>query len=354
MHLQGLKNDDQHKKKVIGDGMKSPIVFLALPFFLALVAGAIDNSSPELNLSTINDSGKTGLLSDSNEPVALAVDYLLSCQNGGGGFGANPGSASDIKDTSLAVIALESADKSLSDMSTNGTDPLRYLLEKNEELDNLSNVEAQVGRYVVAMTSMGQDPRDINGKNYVQILKSYFGPDGAVGKENYIWDDAWVIMGLVACNESQSDEVESALSNLKGLQTASGGWAWNGGSKGEDPDTTGIILCALLNSGEDAASDAVQKGLQYLSSEQNADGGFSSLGSNAATDGWALLAIRAAGQNPLDWTVGSNDPINHLISLQQEDGSIWWKSNSEGMSFEYTANMILALAGGKLPPVIYG
>jgi hypothetical protein len=109
-----------------------------------------------------------------------------------------------------------------------------------------------------------------------------------------------------------------------------------------------------MSGGEDAGSDAVQKSLQYLSSEQNSDGGFSSLGSNAATDGWAILAIRAAGQNPEEWKVGSADPVQHLLSLQQEDGSVWWKSDSEGMSFEWTANAILALTGGDMPPVIYG
>jgi squalene cyclase len=198
------------------------------------------------------------------------------------------------------------------------------------------------------------DPRDINGKNYVQILKSYFRPGGEVGKENYIWDDALVVMALAACNESQSNEVKGALDHLKILQTAKGGWAWNGGANGEDPDTTSIILCAIISGGEERNSDAVKSGLQYLSSEQNADGGFSSLGSNAATDSWAILAIRAACQNPEEWKVGSEDPVRHLLSLQKEDGSIWWKSNSEGMSFEWTADMILALTGGRMPPVIYG
>jgi hypothetical protein len=218
----------------------------------------------------------------------------------------------------------------------------------------MSNVEAQVGRYVVAVTSAGLDPGDINGKDYVQILKGFVHAGGAIGADNYIWDDAWVIMALAACNESRSDEVMGALAHLKALQTAKGGWAWNGGSNDCDADTTCIILCALMSGGEDAGSDAVQKGLQYLSSEQNADGGFSSLGSNAATDGWAILAIRAAGQNPEEWKVGSADPVQHMLSLQQEDGSVWWKSDSQGMSFEWTANAILALTGGDMPPVIYG
>ncbi|MGV8126920.1 MAG: prenyltransferase/squalene oxidase repeat-containing protein [Methanothrix sp.] len=307
-------------------------LILALAFLLAAAAGAVDSSS--------------------DEAVASAVGYLLSCQNQDGGFGADPESESDIKDTSLAAIALAAAGENLSAHAVNGTNPLQYLVSKQEELDNMSNVEAQVGRYVVALACSGRDPGDINGRDYVSILKSYSLPNGELGKENYIWDDAWILMALAACNESGSDEAKGALDHLKGLQTAKGGWGWNGGAKGEDPDTTGIILCALISGGENASSDAVQKALQYLSSEQNADGGFSSLGSNAATDGWAMLAITAAGQNPADWKVGSADPVQHLLGLQQENGAVWWKSDSQGMSFERTANAILALTGGKMPPVI--
>lgn len=312
-----------------GDDMRFMRVLLAPAFLLAIVAGAVDGIVVE-------------------EAVASSVDYLLSCQNDDGGFGARPESESDIKDTSLAVIALASAGKNPSALAMNGSTPLDYLLDRQEELDNMSNVEAQVGRYVVALISAGLDPKEINGKNYVQILKGFFHPGGEIGAENYIWDDAWAVLALAACNESQSEEVKCALDHLKCLQTDKGGWAWNGGPNGEDPDTTSIILCALMSGGEDAASDAVQKGLHYISSEQNADGGFSSLGSNAATDGWAILAIRAAGQNPEEWKVGSADPIQHLLSLQNEDGSVWWKNDSEGISFEWTANMVLAMTGGEM------
>ena len=66
----------------------------------------------------------------------------------------------------------------------------------------------------------------------------------------------------------------------------------------------------------------------------------------------AHRGIKAAGQNPAEWKVGSNDPIGHLLSLQKQNGSIWWKSDSEGLSFEWTADMIVALSGGEMPPAI--
>jgi uncharacterized protein YfaS (alpha-2-macroglobulin family) len=109
-----------------------------------------------------------------------------------------------------------------------------------------------------------------------------------------------------------------------------------------------MIICALMAAGENNSSEAIQNGLQYLRSEQNEDGGFSSLGSNAATDGWAILAIRAAGHNPREWKIGSADPVSHLLSLQGRDGSFWWKKDAQGMAFEWTANGIVALVGGDL------
>jgi prenyltransferase beta subunit len=331
--------------------------FLAMALIFTIAAGTINGTTTEIISTAINDSIRT---EDSkhtesdyyDKKIALAESYLMSCQKGDGGFAANPESKSDIKDTSQAVIALASMGKNVSDLVKDGNDPLTYLLNKQEELDNLSNAEAQIGRYVVALASAGLDPRNANGTNYVSILKSFIKPDGEIGMENYVWDDAWVIMALASCNESQSSEVITAADHLKALQTEKGGWSWNGGPNGEDADTSSIALCALLGKGEEKDSDVIKNGLSYLHSEQNEDGGFSSLGSNAATDSWAILAIKAAGQNPAEWKVGSNDPIGHLLSLQKQNGSIWWKRDSEGLSFEWTADMIVALSGGEMPPAI--
>ena len=81
-----------------------------------------------------------------------------------------------------------------------------------------------------------------------------------------------------------------------------------------------------MAAGEEAGSGSVRKALDYLRSEQNDDGGFSSLGSNSATDDWAIMALNAAGEAPEGWRKGSSDPLSHLASLQKEDGSICtWK-----------------------------
>lgn len=288
---------------------------------------------------------------DKNNPsIELAASYLLSCQNEDSGFGPSPDSESELISTCQAIIALSSLEKDFNDLEYGN--PLNYLSANQELLANLSNAMAQTGRFVVALTAAGSDPHSGIVRDHVALLKSYSHPSGEIGKENYIWDDTWVLLALAACNESGSKEAIGNVEYLKSIQTPSGGWSWNGGFEGQDPDTTSIVVCAILAAGENCTSVTIQKALQYLKVEQNDDGGFSSLGSNAATDGWAILAIWAAGQNPAEWKVESADPVHHLMALQKEDGSIWWKNDSAGMSFEWTANGIVALTGGELPPVI--
>jgi uncharacterized repeat protein (TIGR01451 family) len=282
--------------------------------------------------------------------VDLAVDYLLSCQNEDGGFGPKPGEESSLASTSLASIALAASGRDSAAQVKGDKSPADYLAENAGELASSSNVEAHTGRYVVALVSAGLDPADVGGTDYVEFLKGYSKPSGEIGKENYVWDDGWVILGLSAAGESGSKEVSRAAIYLKGLQTASGGWAWNGGAGGEDPDTTGLVVSALLAAGEDESSDSVRNALDYFRSEQNDDGGFSSLGSNSESDGWAIMALNAAGQDLEDWRRGSSDPLSHLSSLQKEDGSIWWKVESEGSSFEWTAQGIVAMSGESLLP----
>ena len=325
------------------------MVFAAASIILATAAETTDSVAAGQAGENLG-SADEGLLSRSDAPIASALSYLISCQNEDGGFGPDPESESDLKATAMAVMSIASIGEDPASYVNGERSPLDYLLENQDGLCNLTNAEAHVGRYVVAMASSGLDPRNISGKDYAEILKGYCSPSGEIGKENYVWDDAWVIIGLAACNQSGSDEVKGALNHLKGLQAKKGGWAWNGGADGEDPDTTSIVLCALMSGGEESSSDAVRKALEYLHSEQNQDGGFSSLGSNAATDGWAIMALNAAGQNPRSWKSGSKDPIDHLLSLQREDGSIWWKKDSEGFSFEWTANGMTALTGGRMPP----
>ncbi|MHC1595012.1 MAG: prenyltransferase/squalene oxidase repeat-containing protein, partial [Methanotrichaceae archaeon] len=215
---------------------------------------------------TMADASTISGWSDEMSYVNSAVEYILSCQNEDGGFGPKSGSKSNIHSTAIAVMALASSGDDSANYTVDGETPLDYLVENADVLSTSSNIGAHIGRYVVALVAGGADPHDISGTDYVDVLKSYSRPSGEIGKENYIWDDAWVVLGLAASGEPGSNEVSGAVEYLKSVQTESGGWAWHGGSGGEDPDTTGIVVCALMAAGEDIASGPVQKALDYFKS----------------------------------------------------------------------------------------
>ncbi len=290
------------------------------------------------------------LLSETSGNVEFAVDYLLTCQNEDGGFSPKPGAESSLSTTAFATIAFASAGEEVASHTVTEMSSLDYLLENSDSLESSYNPEAQTGRYVVALAAAGRDPHDISGTDYVEVLKSYSDPRGEIGKENYIWDDSWVVLALAAAGEAESEEVAKAAEYLESCQTDSGGWAWHGGEGGVDPDTSGLVVCTLMAAGVDPSADSITKALAYFKSEQNDDGGFSSLGSNSASDSWVIMALNAAGQNPKEWQTGSRDPVSHLSHLQKKDGAIWWKENSEGTSFQWTAYGVVAMTGGTLPP----
>jgi hypothetical protein len=142
--------------------------------------------------------------------------------------------------------------------------------------------------------------------------------------------------------------------------TGNGGWGWPG--FGDDTDTTALAVQALIVAGEEATSTHVVSGLNYLKGKQNPDGGFnagwSAATSNAST-GNAILAIMAAGQDPIAgaWVVSSSNPISYLVNAQQVDGSYLYGMNPNELE---TRQAALALLGGALPlrsadlPTCYG
>lgn len=81
---------------------------------------------------------------------------------------------------------------------------------------------------------------------------------------------------------------------------------------------------ALIAAGESPNSSFIENGLNYMKSQQAENGGFLFWGAtNANSDSWAVLAITSAGGDPMDnkWIENGKTPIDHLLTLQQDNGS---------------------------------
>jgi hypothetical protein len=164
---------------------------------------------------------------------------------------------------------------------------------------------------------------------------------------------SWAMLGTAAL--SQTVPANSKL-YLKSLAQPNGAWEWAPGW-GTDTNSTALAIQALIATGEITSSSYITKGLAYLKSAQNSDGGFPydpasifDTASDADSTAYVVQAILAAGQNPTiaPWLAGSNHPIGYLLSLQLPDGSFEWQSGT-GSNQLATGQAAVALLGRPFP-----
>jgi hypothetical protein len=159
--------------------------------------------------------------------------------------------------------------------------------------------------------------------------------------------NSWAILGAVAVSESVPT---SAINGLRAGILPEGGWEWAPGW-GADTNSTALAIQALIATGDPITSTAVLSGLAYLSSTQNADGGFPyaagpEAGSDTNSTAYVVQSIIAAGQDPAGptWTISNSNPISYLLSMQLANGSFEWQPTTGENQFA-TVQAIPALLG---------
>ena len=276
--------------------------------------------------------------------VAAAVEYILSCQNGDGGFGNGIGVASGQRETCEAVMALVltgDIDRAVK----NGSTPFIYLSAHPPSSD-LPNYAGALGRYVMGVVAAGGNPYDLGGTDYVTLLKAAAKEEGH--NPNF-FAEAYVPLGLAAAGDPGCIEAQDSIAYLKEKQGINGNWV--------GVDATGLVICAMMACGEDPSTESIPNAIAWLSSIQNDDGGFPAdpgTASNSNSETLALMAIRASGDDPAVWAKNGLTPVDHLLRCQQDNGQIWWKPDSEGsFPIQCTAYGSIALSEGWLPTAIY-
>ncbi|MHC1592681.1 MAG: CARDB domain-containing protein, partial [Methermicoccaceae archaeon] len=172
---------------------------------------------------------------------------------------------------------------------------------------------------------------------------------GQFGNASLLYDDMYALLALVSAGMNTGNStVNSTYNYIKSHQNADGGWSGtlNGTS---DTDNTALAVLALTSAGESPSSTNITNALNFTKSRQNNDGGFGFSAtdpqSNAYSDALAMMAIRAADEDPTSstWTENNTTPAEHLLSLQRADGSFWQDS------FDTTPYAVIALVGKFYP-----
>lgn len=203
-------------------------------------------------------------------------------------------------------------------------------------LQTFSGTESNdYAKRILAITATGADPRTyIAGRDLVAEFTQKFYTQNQIGKTEYVNDDFWGTMALIASGVPTSDAmIKNSQAYILKAQNTNGGFSFSSQADSlPDSDDTAAAIMALRASGLPASDTRLQKAFTYLHTTQNTDGGFTSQRSdrgdnlsNTDTTAWALSALRASDAKLSDWKPSGKTPEDFIISMQQSDGSFLWK-----------------------------
>jgi energy-coupling factor transport system substrate-specific component len=263
--------------------------------------------------------------------------WLKSQQNDDGGFGVSPGEESSVTITMRAMLGLAATDLNPLDVRRSGRSPLAFLKTKRGEIQDANDIALAI----LALRTVGVDPRDFEGRNLVAALERRRGPKSSFGNKVNV-----AAFATLAFRSAGADGSASATSRfLRSAQNTdtNGGWGISPSAR-SDADSTGTVLQVINN------QQAVARAMNYLRSAQATSGGFASSGIvNSQSTGLVLQGLAALGRSHASLRRGGNTGLDFLEARQQTDGSIWYSRNSDQTRIWVTADALVGLAGESLP-----
>lgn len=250
--------------------------------------------------------------------IEKAFGFLINEQRGNGSWGE------DLY-TDWAAPAFASG---------NHLEPTLKLIRYLEDVKIAGMSITDTERHVMALMSLGLNPYNINGGNYIAKIVSSF--DGKqFGDKNEDNDDIFALIVLQNTGYKLEDKIISDdLIFVLSKQKENGSWD-------ESPDLTGAGVEALSVFKEKTeVKNALLKAKDYLKQNQKDNGGWNN---NASSTAWALEGILALGEKPEDWVKNNNSPLDYLATIQDTDGGV--KDESISNKIWETTYVLTALSG---------
>lgn len=238
---------------------------------------------------------------------------------------------------------------------------LAVLESESVPADYLKTINAgsaiELAAPILAITSIGQNPRTFSQEDLVAKLKTYR-QNGQLGDPSTLNDDIFGLLALIAAGEPESDPArQDAKTFILAHQNANGGWGF-AVTAGTDSNMTAATIVALIASGVPASDSVIQRALTYLKTAQNNDGGFTydpqsqfGISSDSSSTAWVLWALNATGVNQSEWNKSGHTPVSYLQSNQAPGGYFQYQNGTGEDAFTAvtTAYAVIALSGKTLP-----
>jgi len=268
-----------------------------------------------------------GFLQSSSE----AFDYLFAEQMTDGGWGS-------VGLTLDAMLAMQAAGWDPNSIIVGGAHPLESV-EANFESYFEVGPDA-IGKTILSLSAAYRDPRQFTGIDLSQkLMETYNENDQAFGDPGNTWHQAFAILGLYTLGH---DIPQGAIDTLLDLQQEDGGWEYASGF-GSWPDNTALAIQAILAVGLSSEDESIVNALDYIRSNQNADGGWG----DSSTTAFVIMALNALEENLSSWqTESGKDPLLNLLSYQKSNGAFVFNWDFPDDNLMSTTAALVALYDG--------
>ena len=223
-------------------------------------------------------------------------------------------------------------------------------------------------RAILGVLATGGDPHSFQGVNLVAKLAATQLTSGSnEGKftdnidktgTDMINNQAWAIIALEDAGGVTYNRAAAAMW-LISHQNKDGGFGYSAQYNTSDADDTAAAVVALGLLGFTKDSKPVSAALQYLKTQQAADGGFvnGATTSNSDSTGVTIDALESAGIPAANWTAKDGNPVSALLSFYDKasGGFNYDNTGSEwsGVSAMSTRDSIFGLSAVQTGKSVY-
>lgn len=188
------------------------------------------------------------------------------------------------------------------------------LLNNFKETDYVTASYGDLAKSIIAISLLGENPKDFNKTNLVEILENRVQEDGTLTNDvnGGCGATIWTLMALETVN---SPKVKVVADKLSTMAMDNGAYWYEYKGPNADLDTTGWAMEALSVAGRSTYDAAISKAYTFVQSKLRTDGYYDNWGGNADTQSCVLEGLSVAG-----YTLDTN-AYNYLLSYQNEDGT---------------------------------
>lgn len=218
----------------------------------------------------------------------------------------------------LKTIALDSPDAVIAYEATGMEADYKAdaLLNNFKGTDYVTASYGDLAKSIIAISLLGENPKDFNKTNLVEILENRVQEDGTLTNDvnGGCGATIWTLMALETVN---SPKVKAVADKLSTMAMDNGAYWYEYKGPNADLDTTGWAMEALSVAGRSTYDAAISKAYTFVQSKLNSTDGSYDIGwgGNADTQSCVLEGLSTAG-----YTLDTN-AYNYLLSYQNEDGT---------------------------------